>query len=172
MSDYIHIGKIAASLGLKGEMIVVHALGKPSSFADGSVVFIEKHKGSYIPHFVEHSKQKSTSETVVKLQGLETRESVMPLLQKKLWVNEDLFQQLADKNAPIGLLDYKVYDGDMLLGAVNEVIEQPHQLLLVIDYKTTQAYLPLHADTLKKIDRKKKEVHLVLPDGLLDVYSS
>jgi len=172
MDNYIHIGKIAASFGLKGEVVVVHALGKPSLFPKGSVVFIEKLKGSYIPHFTESSKPKSDSETILKLEGLNTKESLFPLLQKKLWVNEELFQQLADKNAPIGLLNYKVFDNKTFLGNVTEVIEQPHQLLLVINYKAGQAYIPVHTETLKKIDRKTKEVHVQLPEGLLDVYES
>jgi len=33
-----------------------------------------------------------------------------------------------------------------------------------------EALIPLHEETLVSIDRKKNEVHVTLPEGLLDVY--
>jgi 16S rRNA processing protein RimM len=34
-----------------------------------------------------------------------------------------------------------------------------------------EALIPLHEDSLQKIDRRNKKVVVELPDGLLDVYS-
>ncbi len=56
------------------------------------------------------------------------------------------------------------------LGVIEEVIEQPHQVLLRITLEGNEALIPLHDETLDKIDHKKQQVHVTLPDGLLDVY--
>jgi len=50
------------------------------------------------------------------------------------------------------------------------VIEQPHQLICRINLNNKEALIPLHEETIKKIDKKKKEVLVELPEGLLDVY--
>ena len=55
------------------------------------------------------------------------------------------------------------------LGKVQEVIEQPHQLMVTILYKGNETYIPLHEESLKGVDHTKKHVYVELPDGLLDL---
>jgi len=56
------------------------------------------------------------------------------------------------------------------LGKILEVIEQPHQLLFKLEINSKEALIPMNENTLKKIDHKKKEVIVELPEGLLDIY--
>ncbi len=58
------------------------------------------------------------------------------------------------------------------IGEVIEVIEQPLQVLCKIIYKGNEALIPLHEESLLKVDKKKKQVHVNLPEGLLDIYTS
>ena len=83
------------------------------------------------------------------------------------------FRKLAGKSAPIALLGYEVItDEDENLGPIEEVIEQPHQVLLKISLEGNEALIPLHAESLDSIDHDAKKVYVILPDGLLDVYRS
>ncbi|HEX3025161.1 MAG TPA: 16S rRNA processing protein RimM, partial [Chitinophagaceae bacterium] len=102
--------------------------------------------------------------------GIKTKESAHRLVQKNVWLLEDDFRKIAGKSAPIALLGYSIINESENLGPVEEVIEQPHQVLLRITLNGNEALIPLHKETLQKIDRKKKEVHVVLPDGLLEIY--
>jgi 16S rRNA processing protein RimM len=43
-------------------------------------------------------------------------------------------------------------------------------MLFRIDYHGKEALIPVHEETLQRIDKRKKQVHVVLPDGLLDIY--
>ena len=56
--DYIHIGKLVAVFGLKGELILQHALGKKTLFKPQEVIFVEERKGSYLPYFMVNSRAK------------------------------------------------------------------------------------------------------------------
>lgn len=171
MNEYINIGKIVASFGLKGEVILKHALGKKTMLKGIEAIFIEVNKGSYLPYFVESSKAKDHEETYVKLEGIDTRESANRLATKNAWLLHDDFRKLADKTSPISLLGYQlISDEEGNLGPIEEVIEQPHQVLLRISLEGKEALIPLHAETLDGIDHKKKEVYVTLPDGLLDIY--
>ena len=56
------------------------------------------------------------------------------------------------------------------LGEVCEVIEQPHQVLCKIIFEGKEALIPVHEDSLEKVDKKNRKLFLNLPEGLLDIY--
>lgn len=170
MSQYIHIGKVVASFGLDGQVIITHNLHKKFAFKSGQAVFLEELKGSYIPWFVETAKAKDDEEMYVKFEGIKTKESTGKILQKRLWITDADFRNLVNKSSSLALLGFKLIDDGNEIGEVEEVIEQPHQVLLRITINNKEALIPLHEETLDKIDHKKKEVHVTLPDGLLDIY--
>lgn len=171
MNEYIHIGKLVASFGVKGEVIIEHSLGKKSNFANCTVLFIEERKGSYMPYFIESAKAKTVTESIVKIEGINTPESAKKILHKPVWLNEADFRKMAAKAAPIALIGFTVIENNKVLGIVEEVIEQPHQILLCIQYNNKEAYIPLHEESLQKINHPKKEIIVSLPEGLLDIYA-
>jgi 16S rRNA processing protein RimM len=170
LSAYIHIGKLAATHGLKGELIIKHSLGKKTDFKNAEAVFIEKIKDEYLPYFHESSAPKNNEETIVKLEGIDTKEAAAKLLQKKVWLTKNDFENLVSTTAPVNLIDFIVFNNKKKLSSVESVIEQPQQILLQITMNNKEVLIPLNESTLKKIDRKKKEVHVSLPDGLLEIY--
>lgn len=171
MKEYIHIGKLVAVFGVKGELILKHSLGKKSNLKEASAIFVEETKGSYIPYFVETAKAKDEEETFIKLEGVNSKEAAARFTAKPVWLLDADFRQLAGKDAPISLLGYEVItDEDENLGPIEEVIEQPHQVLLRVTLEGNEALIPLHAETLDKIDRVAQKVYVTLPDGLLDIY--
>lgn len=171
MKDYIHIGKLVAVFGVKGELILKHSLGKKSNLKEASAIFVEETKGSYIPYFVETAKAKDEEETFIKLEGVNSKEAAARFTAKPVWLLDADFRKLAGKDAPISLLGYEVItDEDENLGPIEEVIEQPHQVLLRVTLEGNEALIPLHAETLDKIDRVGQKVYVTLPDGLLDIY--
>lgn len=171
MSDYIHIGKLVASFGVRGEVIVEHSLGKKTNFAQTEVLFIEERKGVYLPYFIESAKAKTNTESIIKIEGIHTPEAAKKLLHKPVWLNEADFRKLAAKTAPIALIGFTVIENNEVLGVVEEVIEQPHQVLLCLQYKNKEAYIPLHEETLQKINHAKRQIIVSLPEGLLDIYA-
>ena len=70
----------------------------------------------------------------------------------------------------MNLIDFLVVNNNDKLGIVESVIEQPQQIVLQLTMQNKEVLIPVNASTLKKIDRKKKEVHVALPDGLLEIY--
>ena len=68
------------------------------------------------------------------------------------------------------MLGFTVYDQKNELGKVLEVIEQPMQVLLRVDFKGNEIFVPLNESTLIKIDHKKEKITVELPAGLLDIY--
>lgn len=171
MSEYIHIGKLVASFGLKGELILKHELGKKTPFKGIEVLFIEESKGNYLPYFIESARAGNEEETTLKLEGLNTKESAARFISRNAWVTDTDFRLLVGKTAPIALLGYLLINEGEELAPIEEVINQPHQILLRITLKEKEVLIPLHEATLNRIDHLKKQVHVVLPDGLLEIYT-
>lgn len=170
MHDFVSIGKLVATHGIKGEMILVHGLGKKTDLKGVTAILVEDKSGSRLPYFLEAAKAKSNEEIIVQLEGVDTKEKATQLLQKQVWLKQADFEKHATSNAPISLLGYTIVEDNKVLGEIAEVIEQPHQLLCTVFINDKEVLIPLHEESLLKIDRRKKQVHVSLPEGLLDIY--
>jgi 16S rRNA processing protein RimM len=170
LPEYISIGKIVAAHGLKGELLLEHQLGKKTSLKGLKTIFTEEKTNSFLPWFIESTRIKSDTETWIKLEQVDAREAALRLVRRKVWLMEDDQKKFASRKSPTSVLGYMVIDKGKPLGQIEEVYEQPHQLVCRIAMNGKEVLIPLHEESLKKIDHRKKELHADLPDGLLDVY--
>jgi len=170
MVNYLSIGKFVATFGVGGELVLKHHLGKKTSLKGLEALFIEKQKDEMLPYFIESVRIKNMEELFVKIEGFNTKEVAATLVQKQVWLPEEEFHKYAGKSAPISLLGFHIINENVDLGEILEVIEQPHQLLCRITLEGKEALIPVHSETLQKIDKKNRKVMVDLPDGLLDIF--
>lgn len=170
MKKYFKIGKLVAVHGLKGELVLKHELGKKTSLKGLAAIFIEEKKNAFLPWFIESAKIKSGDEIYLKLEGVNVREAALKLTQKHVWLPESDFKKFIVKSAPASLLGYTIINNKEPLGEILELIEQPHQLLCRLEIKGKEVLIPLHEETLQKVNHINKEIVVVLPDGLLEIY--
>lgn len=156
--------------GLKGELLLKHDLGKKTALKGLTAVFIEEQKGSFIPWFITGARAGAAHEVYLTLEGVSSREAALRFTQKKIWLPEAEYKKYAAKNSPASLLGYTILDKGQALGEILEVIEQPHQVLCRLEIGGKEVLIPLHADSLEKVDHRKKQVLVDLPEGLLDIY--
>jgi 16S rRNA processing protein RimM len=168
--EYFKIGKLVAAFGVNGQLILRHELGKKTSLKGLQAIFIEERKKSFLPWFIESVKIKSDNEVYLALDGITNREAALKITQKEVWLPEVDFKKFAAKSAPVNLLGYTIIDIQKPLGPILELIEQPHQMLCRLEINGKEVLIPLHENTLQKIDHKKREVIVTLPDGLLEIY--
>jgi len=171
VKKYNSIGKIVGTYGFQGELVLLHNLGKKTSLKGLQAVYIEENKDSMLPYFIEKTKIKNEAEIYLKLEGISTKEAGKRFNQKQIWLAEDDFKRYVAGSAAITLLGFQLVNEGKELGEILEVIEQPHQVLCTIEWAGKEALIPLHAETLQKIDKKNRKVHVILPDGLLDVFA-
>jgi 16S rRNA processing protein RimM len=170
MSQYFKIGKLAASTGLKGEIILQHHLGKKTSLKGLEAIYLEEKKDSFIPYFIQTTQIKSDTEVIIKLEGIDVMEIARKLTPKPVWVTEDDFNKHAAKSSAISLLGFTIIHKDEAIGIIAEVIEQPHQILCSVIINNKEALIPVHEANLLKLDKKNKKVFVDIPDGLLEIY--
>ena len=172
MKNYFKIGKLVATYGLKGEVVLKHNLGKKTSLKNLEAFFIEERTDAFLPHFIESARIKNDKEVYVKLEGIDSKEAAHKLIQNEIWLLENDFKKFAGSAAPISLLGFTMVNDSEVLGEILEVIEQPHQVLCKILLNDSEALIPVHQDSLEKVDKKNRKVFVSLPDGLLDIYKS
>ncbi len=170
MEQYYKIGKLAASTGLNGEVILEHSLGKKTALPGLKALFIENKKDNFLPYFIERATARNEHTIILKLEGIETVEQARKMTPKPAWLTEGDFKKHTAAGSPLSMLGFSLIDGSNDLGEIIEVIEQPHQVLCTILYKGNEALVPVHQDNLKNIDKKHRKVFVTIPDGLLDIY--
>jgi 16S rRNA processing protein RimM len=170
MSQYFSVGKLAATFGLKGELILKHSLGNSPALERLDVIFLENGPDRFMPYFLEEVRIKGADEAYLKVEGVDSKEQARLLAFREVWLQEADFSRLAAMKAPISLLGFRLISGDEDLGEIVEVIQQPMQVLCMVILQGKEVLIPLHSETLQHVDNDLKQVHVQLPDGLLDVY--
>jgi 16S rRNA processing protein RimM len=168
--NYVSIGKIVAVHGLKGEVVLQHALGKKTSLKGVKAIFTQDKSDSWFPWFIKEAKAKSSKEIYLTIEDITTPEAARKLLQKTVWLDEKDVAQHAAPASALSLVGFTVVNEKTKLGEIVEVIEQPHQLLCTIIINEKEVLIPLHEESLLKVDQVKKLVYVDLPDGLLELY--
>lgn len=169
--EYFKVGKIVATHGLDGRVIIQHSLGKNKGWEKTQTIFLEEKKDSFIPWFLTHiNTSEKNGKLLVALDGVSTKEQAAHLLKKEVWVPEDDYNRMLSPESTISLLGFEIYDHEKLLGTVSEVVEQTAQTLARITVNSKEVWIPLHTDFIVKTDRKHKKLFMKLPDGLTDVY--
>src|ERR1017187_651670 len=82
-NSYRNIGKIVSSFGLKGELIVLHHLGKKIAVSKIKVIFLEQKKEELLPYFVENIRKKGEDELYLKLEGIDSKEAASKYIDRK-----------------------------------------------------------------------------------------
>ncbi|MBU3715332.1 MAG: 16S rRNA processing protein RimM, partial [Ferruginibacter sp.] len=100
MSQYFKIGKLAASHGLKGDLILQHNLGKETALKGLETIFIQEKKDSFIPYFIEKATTRTIDESLIKLEGINTKEEARKLTPKEVWLEQKDFIEHTASSSP------------------------------------------------------------------------
>lgn len=171
MPSYFNIGKIVATFGLQGELILLHKLGRLDALQGIDTLFIEARKDSFLPYFPAAVRGKSHEELYLSLEGVQTVEAARRLLTKRVYLEEARFREQVQPESTLYYLGFTVHDHDEgVLGTVSEVVEMPSQLLVKVFQKGRELLIPLNESTLEAIDQDASVIRVRLPAGLLDIY--
>lgn len=166
----IRIGKIVATHGLQGDVILTHIIGRSDWLKTGAPLFVELNKESYIPYFTQQCRASNEEEYIVKLEDVEKVEQAKRLIGKHVYVQEEILSEKAS-DSPLLWIGFEVKDRKHgKLGKVTDIMQTRNQWLAQVNYKDAEVLIPLIEQTIDGIDLKKKMIAVNLPDGLLEVY--
>ncbi len=166
----IRVGKIVATHGLNGSLILTHIVGNSKWLKKDHVLMIEMQKGSYIPHFVSQCKATNDEEYIINVEDIDKVESAKKLVTKHVYVDESILKGY-EKQSPLLWIGFNLIDkNEGELGAIEDVLQTGNQWLAKITYKNKEVLIPLINETIDGLDIKKRTINMTLPEGLLEVY--
>jgi len=166
----IRIGKIVATHGIGGAMILTHVVGNAKWLKKGNAIHVEMQKGSYIPYFISNIKGNNNEEYVIHVEDIDKIEQAKKLITKQVYVDESLLASYA-RQSPLLWIGFNVVDkNDGDLGNIEDVLQTGKQWLAKLTYKNKEVLIPLIEQTIDNLNIKTKTIEMTLPDGLLSVY--
>lgn len=165
----IHIGKIAATHGLQGDVVLTHILGKKGWLHKNDVLFLELNKESFIPFFVMNIKAEREDEYVLKLEDIETVEEAKKLIGKKVYAEETVLEK-QKVDSPLLWIGFNLIDKQKgEIGKINDVMQTAHQWLASVNYNGKEVLIPLIQEMILDLNVRNKYIRMELPDGLLEI---
>lgn len=163
MKDYVYIGKIVDTHGIKGELRIL------SSFERKDIVFISGNKlylGDELEEKIISSYRHHKNFEMVVFEGINNINEVLKYLKKSVYFKRDDLK-LNDKEYLIeDLIDYNVIENNILIGKVIDIVYNNSNILLSID-GTKNFYIPLNSNYVLKVDTKNKEIIVENIKGLM-----
>lgn len=132
--------------------------------------------GIYVPFFAENLRAKSNSTVLLKIEGLDSEESVKKLVNNKIYTLKSLFQYsqgTPDETEELPL-DYFIgftisEENGGLIGEIVDVDCSTENFLFIVNNHDKQVYIPATDDFIVDIDLDGKTITMHLPIGILEI---
>lgn len=177
LKDFIAIGKIVKTIGIKGNLKIIPLTDFPDRFyktknillfnEKNSSFYANKNSGGYDFSF---SECKVFDKYInVKFVSFDTIEKSRELINLLVLVNEKERIKLEDGLFYYyDLIDFEIYDNDKLIGRLVSVLNYGSGDLFNINYEDREILIPYNKEFVKKIDMEKKRIDVQLIEGFLD----
>ena len=169
--DHFQLGIISKAHSFKGEVILFIDSDIPENYYNLDFILLEINK-QLVPYFISSKKVHKQNRLRIRLEGIESSQEVNSILKKKVYLPIKFLPKLDNQQFYYHeIIDYKVFDEEtkLTIGNILDIIENPSNTLIELNYKNKDILLPLNDSTFIKIDKQSKTLHLSLPEGILDI---
>jgi len=167
--DVFPIGKLHKPHGIGGEV----RFGFTSDVFDrtDSPYWVLEMDGILVPFFVESYRFKSSETALVKLEGIDSENQVRELSGKEVFYPvkyaDQQEQQEETWNFYIGFAVFEEEVG--YIGEITEVDDSTLNVLFTLSKDNQEFLMPVAEEFFTQIDVENREMHVKLPEGLLDL---
>jgi len=169
--ELFHMGKIVRTFGTKGEVVFQINNEILAHIKKLESVFVEINE-NLVPFFIELNQPKPKNQALIKFMDVDSTEDASLLAGCDIFIPIALMpKQKGTQLYSNEIEGYTVIDANRgETGTVRTVLEMPQQSLLAIDFNGKEILIPIVDEIVKKIDRKKKEIYIEAPEGLIELY--
>lgn len=166
---YFLLGIAVRKFSFRGELLIRINGYSPDLFIEETILFFEI-QGSLVAYNILRAKPHKSDLLRVSLEGIMDEKKAGFLINKEVYLdNKRLPRQSKSKPYPIQLIGFNVIKNDTYIGVIQDYYERQTQPVLEILSNGKEILIPLHGDLIIKLDEKNREIHLDLPDGLLEL---
>jgi len=167
--EYLTVGKITNTHGVRGEMKVIPATSDISRFDYLKIVWVEK-DDKLTEYFVEKVRYHKNF-VLVKLHGIDTMDKAAEFKNCYLKVDRRNARPLDEYEYFIAdLIGCEVYEQDVLLGKITNVLQTGSNDVYVVNGdKYRELLIPALKHVVLNIDIENRKIQVILPEGLIDL---
>ena len=169
--DFFYLGKVLKTHGNKGQVMVLLDVDDPEEYESLESVYLDL-QGERIPFFIGSLELKHNRKAVVKFDDFDTIEDAESLQGLEMYLPVTSLPALKGNQFYFHeIIGYRVVDehhGD--IGIIEDILEMPHQSLFQSRHGEKEILVPVVDDIIRKVDRKKKQVMIEAPEGLIEIY--
>ena len=172
-NNFLKVGKVKEAHGLKGELFVI-VFAKQSPWADKIENFFLCPSQDWDPKtgqsFVLRSVRSIKQGLILGSPGIKDRTAAEKLLNQYLFIAEEhLTAEEGERIFLREILGFTVFDQEQKIGTIISFSSNGPQDLLVVATKSGPVEIPFVEAFTKEVQFGKKEVHMHLPEGLLEL---
>ncbi len=165
----VRIGKIAATHGLAGEVILTHEMPDLNWLRPGEPLHVELKKGSFIPFFMEKFREKSGTEIILQLDDTGDANAARALVGRLVYMDDAKLAQTTT-TSPLRFIGYKVVDVHLgALGVIDDVYKAGPQWLAQVDTGEKKVLFPLIEAFIKDTNDRNRFLRVDLPAGMTEL---
>jgi len=170
-ADCFHLGYIAKLHGFKGEVSLFLDVTNPDDYRTLDAVFIEINN-QLTPFFISDFKLKNKGFAAVKFEGIESENDARVILRNNVYLPASILPKLKGTN----FYDHEIVGFAVIdsihgnIGEMQQVIDLSANPLFQILNGAIEILIPIREGVVSKVDRTKKEIHIVSPPGLVELY--
>jgi 16S rRNA processing protein RimM len=167
MLEYLSIGQIVNTQGVKGEVKVFPLTNDPKRFDKLKEVFIES-KDDMVKYQVESSKHLKNT-VILKLKGVDTMNDAEKLRDLYVKVGRwDAVRLSKDSFFICDIVESEVFDiHGVLLGKLVDVMQTGANDVYVVKDDKREILIPALKTVVKEINLQNKKIIVDLPEGLI-----
>ena len=170
MENLIRIGRLNKSFGLKGHLRFFIEPQFLPRLKKLEVIFLAT-KNKSLPYFPDEIALDESGHGMMHFEEVKDKTTADFLVGKEIFIEEKFLRKKKAFQSPADFIGFKLKDehhGD--LGALENFFELPQHDLGQFIFNGKEVLFPWNEEVVLKIDKKKKEILLQLPEGLLDIY--
>lgn len=171
--DCFYLGRIVAKFSFKGEVLIKLDTDEPELYTEMESVFVEYNE-NLVPFFIERSYLHKSTLLRAKIEDIDTEQDAEDMIGAELYLPLEQLPQLPDDKFYFHeIIGFDVIDQQHgNIGKIVSINDTTAQALFEIDMDGKQILIPMNDEFIEKVDKKNKEIKVITPEGLVDLYLS
>ncbi len=168
------VGKILKPHGLRGEVFFYSFSGDYSYLDDAETLYLQIPRTGELKSFQLEKSRSANDGEILTLKGVTDRNQSEAISKSEVFVDESLFEsEEGDDLYLVELESFQVFNEGKKIGHVVGFSDNGMQDLFEVELDSKEIVLiPFVEEFVEEILHDKKEIHMQLPQGLLEINQS
>lgn len=169
--ECFYLGRIVGKFSFKGEVLIKLDTDEPETYTEMESVFVEYNE-NLVPFFIERSYLHKSTLLRAKFEDIDAEEDAEDMIGAEVYLPLTMLPELSeDKFYFHEIIGFDVIDTEYgNIGKLVSINDSTAQALFEIEKDGKQILIPMNDEFIEKVDKKNKEIKVITPEGLIDLY--